>query len=102
MSGTIQSTISNVASSGGGGGFSGRAGQVTCSSGDASKAVTFSSDIGSSDYDVRASFINTIDASPQFQEVTVTAQSSAGFTATWNAGLDSSNYILSYSAIPKV
>ena len=39
---------------------------------------------------------DSTDASPQFQPVTVTARSSTGFTATWNAPTDSANYKLLY------
>jgi hypothetical protein len=46
---------------------------------------------------VVAWMVNTTDSNPQFQTVEITARSSTGFTATWNAPVDSANYKLAYN-----
>lgn len=48
---------------------------------------------------VVAWMVNTTDANPQFQDVEITARSSTGFTATWNAPVDSANYKLAYFVV---
>src|SRR5581483_947126 len=77
-------------------GFSGRANGTanTIGSGATSKAVTFSSTLGTTNYAVVVTMNNLVDANPQFQPITVTSKSATGFTATWNAPTDSANYIL--------
>lgn len=75
------------------------AGKTAISSGVTTQAVTFSSSFGSTNYAVTANLLNTVDASPQFQPITITAQSTSGFTATWNAPTDSANFLLSWQAI---
>lgn len=67
---------------------------------DSSKAITFSSPLGSANYAVTAVLVNTVDSAPQFQPVTITAKSASGFTASWNVGVDSANYLLDYIATP--
>lgn len=47
-------------------------------------------------YVVLAIMGNTADAFPQYQQVQVTAKSTAGFTFSWNHPLDSNNYFLYY------
>lgn len=76
-----------------------RAGSQSLSSGDSSKTVTFSTAFSSTNYRVTAQLVNTTDASPQFQAVTITAKTTTTFTAKWNAGTDSANYVLDYIAI---
>lgn len=74
-----------------------RSGTQACSLNDTSRAVTFSSVMSSADYVVTAAFfVNTTDASPIFQPVTITARSTSGMTVSWNAALDSANYVLHY------
>ncbi len=58
--------------------------------------ITFSSPMPSSNYVVMAEMNNIVDASPQFQTITVTNKTVNGFTAKWNANTDSSNYTLAY------
>jgi hypothetical protein len=76
-----------------------RASSAALTSGDSSKAVVFSSTLGTTSYRVSAQLVNVTDGSVQFQPVTITAKSATGFTATWNAGVDSNNYVLEYIAM---
>lgn len=76
-----------------------RAGNQTISSGVATVAVTFSSSMPNTSYSVTATLVNTTDANPQFQPITITAFSTTGFTAKWNANTDSANYVLNWTAI---
>lgn len=81
-------------------GFTGyRAGSASLSLNDTSKAITFSSAFASTNYRINAILLNTTDANPQFQAITITAKSTTGFTAKWNAGVDSANYVLEYTAM---
>jgi len=83
---------------GSGGGASGRAGNDSITNGATSKAVTFSTALASTNYAITATIVNTTDASPMFIPIAITAKSTTGFTATWNVGVDSANYVLSWSA----
>lgn len=76
-------------------------GEVAVSLNANNAVVTFPAALngGNSTPKVIAWFINTTDANPQFQDVEVTARSSTGFTATWNAPLDSANYKLAYAVL---
>ncbi len=76
-----------------------RAGTVSLTLADTSKVVTFSSTLGTTGYRVTAQLVNTTDGSPQFVPLTITAKSATGFTVSWNAGVDSGNYSISYIAI---
>lgn len=73
-----------------------QAGTATIASGASTKAITFGTAMSSSNYSIQASFSNVTDATPQFQDITITAQSTAGFTASWNAATDTANYVLNY------
>lgn len=75
-----------------------RSGTASIASGVATKAVTFSSALPSTNYSITCTLMNTTDASPQFQPITITAKSTTGFTASWNTNTDSANYNLEYSA----
>lgn len=72
--------------------------EVSINNGVSSVVVTFPGTLqgGSSTPRVIAMIFNSTDANPQFQPVDVTARSSTGFTATWNAPTDSANYKLLY------
>lgn len=74
-------------------------GNATLASGLTTKAVTFSTAFGSTNYSVTANLLNTTDTNPQFQPITITAQSTTGFTATWNEPTATANYVLSWHAI---
>jgi hypothetical protein len=75
-----------------------RSGTASISSGVTSKSVTFSTAFASTNYSINCNLMNTTDASPQFQPITITAKSTTGFTASWNVATDSANYNLEYSA----
>lgn len=103
VSGTIQNIVQNqifqIAAGGGGSGGSQQSGfaqEVALNLGDTSVSVSFPSALPGVNYIVLANFVNLIDGTPQFQEVTTTQKLTTGFTATWNAPLDSANYRLSY------
>ena len=74
-------------------------GKTSISSAATSQAVTFSTAYANSSYSITANLLNTTDSNPQFQPVTITAQSTTGFTATWNAATATANYVLSWQAI---
>ena len=72
--------------------------EVSISSGATSAVVTFPSTLqtGSSSPRVSAWIFNSTDTNPQYFPVTITARSSTGFTASWNAPTATANYVLSY------
>jgi hypothetical protein len=74
-----------------------RAGLQAVTSGVSTISVTFSSAIASTSYSVVCTWQNLTDAHPQFQDIVVTAFSTTGFTATWNAPTDSANYSVSWT-----
>lgn len=80
-------------------GLFGRAGTQAITNGANSVTVTFSSDLGSTNYSVVCSILNTTDAGPIFLEVVETTKTSGGFVATFNANADSANYVLQYIAV---
>jgi len=79
------------------GGTSGKAGEVALSANSTSATIAFSSAQPDTTYVLSVSFVNLVDVSPQYQTVIVTAKTVNGFTASWNSGLDSSNYKLAYA-----
>lgn len=76
-----------------------RAGKDAITVSTSTVTVTFSSTLGTTNYAITANFLNTTDTTPQFQAVDITAQSATGFTAKWNAPVDSGNYVLSWYAV---
>jgi len=74
------------------------AGTTAISNGGTSVSVTFSTAYANTSYSVTANFLNTTDSNTQFQPITITAQSTTGFTATWNAPVPTANYLLSWQA----
>jgi hypothetical protein len=66
--------------------------------GSTSVNIVFSSSLQSTDYAVACNLFNTVDATPEFQPITITNVTASGFTAKWNDPLDTSNYFLSYTA----
>ena len=72
--------------------------EVSISASATSAVVTFPATLqtGNSSPKVSAWMTNTTDSNPQFQPITITARSSTGFTATWNAPTATANYNLSY------
>jgi hypothetical protein len=73
--------------------------EVTLASGITTKVVTFPATLqtGSSTPRILAVIFDSTDTNPQFQPVTITARSSTGFTASWNAPTGSANYVLGYT-----
>jgi hypothetical protein len=101
--GTIQNiTQSNIYQLLGGGGSSsggtatGFAQEVPLTIGTTNVTVTFPSSLAGTGYIVNAQMVNTIDVNPEFQAVTITNKTVNGFTASWNAALDTTNYNLDY------
>lgn len=76
-----------------------RAGNTSLTTGDLSKAVSFSSTLGTTSYRLVVQLLNITDASVQYMPITITAKAATGFTASWNGGVDSNNYVLEYQAI---
>lgn len=74
-------------------------GKTSISSGSTSQAVTFSTAFSGTTYSITASLLNTTDTNPQFQPITITAQATTGFTASWNAPTATANYVLSWQAV---
>jgi hypothetical protein len=72
--------------------------EVSLASGITTKAVTFPATLqtGNASPRVVAFIYDGTDANPQFQPTIITARSSTGFTATWNAPTDTTNYLLGY------
>lgn len=64
-----------------------------------SVSVTFSTAFANTSYSITANFINITDTNPQYQPINITAQSTTGFTASWNAPTSTTNYVLSWQAI---
>lgn len=75
------------------------AGKATLSVSTTSKAVTFSTAYANTNYAVTATMLNTTDTNPEYIPVTITAQATTGFTASWNAPTPTANYVLSWMAI---
>lgn len=76
-----------------------RAGTVSISSSATSASVTFGTAYSSTNYAIHAMLVNTTDSNPQFQPITITAQSTTGFTATWNIATATANYSLQYITV---
>jgi len=76
-----------------------RSGQVAITNGVATITGTYSSVMPNTSYALTVQMLNSTDANPQFQPITITSKTASGFTAKWNANADSANYILDYVAI---
>ena len=75
-----------------------RAGSQALTSGTTTQSVTFSSTLGTTGYAVYVQMVNTTDATPQFQPITVTTKTATGFSFKWNDPLDTANYSIDYNA----
>lgn len=75
---------------------------VALGSGVSSKAVTFTTAFGSTAYALVVSITNVTDATPIFLQAIITAKSSSGFTATFNAATDTANYLLEYVIVGNI
>lgn len=78
----------------------GRSGQIALVNGQDNISVVFSSDLGTNDYAINFSVVNTIDANPKFFDKIITAKSSTGFSVKFHQNPDSNNYLLQYTAVP--
>jgi hypothetical protein len=74
-------------------------GKTAISSGAVSQAVTLSTAFGSTAYSITANMLNVTDTNPQYQPITITAQATTGFTASWDDPTLTANYVLSWQAI---
>jgi hypothetical protein len=86
----------NMISGGGTGGAGYIAEEVSLVNGTTTFAVGFLSPMPDTSYVVFAMMENLIDANPQFQQLEVTGKTINGFNVSWNAPLNSNNYIMSY------
>lgn len=91
--------VLDAAITGGGGSDTFTSGNVALTNGTTTQVVTFSTAYGTTNYRVTPSLENDTDVNPQFQPITITNKLTTGFTATWNAPLDSGNYSLNYLAL---
>jgi len=73
--------------------------RVVLTNGTTSVSVVFASPFDDMDYAATCTMYNTVDGSPLFQPILITAISVSGFTAQWDNPLISSNYSLNYTAI---
>lgn len=76
--------------------LTGRVQTAAISNGASSVAVTFSSAMLNTSYGLVTSITNTTDSTPLMPQIIHTAKSTTGFTATFNAPVDSANYKLEY------
>lgn len=76
-----------------------KAGAVSLSNGDTSKAITFTTAWGDANYTPWVSLRNTVDGSPIALAYRVIAKSTTGFTVEWDDAISGSNYSLDWGAI---
>lgn len=74
-----------------------KAGQVTLTQGTTSKAITFATSFGSTNYAIDAGMRNTTDGSPIHVPVLVIAKAATGFTVEWSDAVPSANYSLEWA-----
>ena len=86
---------------GGGSGSAQASGTAAISDGASSVTVTYDVTLSTAVPPI-VSVINSIDGSPIFLNPVVTAYSTTGFTATFNAPADSANYVLQYAVFGAV
>jgi hypothetical protein len=70
--------------------------------GTTSQAIIFSSTLSSTNYAANVTLRNIVDANPMFQPLEITAKTATGITVSFNAPIDSQNYVLEYSCLPNV
>lgn len=63
-------------------------------------SVVFSDAFADTSYGLVVTLENTVDSSPMFQPIMITAKSTTGFTVSWNVPFDTANYNINYMAIP--
>lgn len=67
-----------------------------------SQVIVFSSALANTSYAPNIAWRNITDTNPQFQPFEITQKFVGGMVITWNAPVDSLNYILEYTAFPNV
>lgn len=72
-------------------------GNVALTSGTTSKAITFATTFGSTNYAISAMLVNTVDADPIHVPLLVIAKAATGFTVEWQDALPTANYTLDWS-----
>jgi hypothetical protein len=77
-----------------------RAGSVACAASLMSITVTYTNPLPDENYILMLNFSNTVDAYPLLQNAFITNKTPTGFTAAWNAPLDTANYRLNYFVAP--
>lgn len=73
-----------------------RAGKNNVGAGVTSLAITFGTELPSSNYAIVCTWENTTSSFPQFQNAQITSRSTTGFTIAWPAPTDSSNYRINW------
>lgn len=80
----------------------GRAGRLSLGNGVSTAVVTFSSTLGTTNYAIQGSIKNTADSSPIFLQIVDTVKAATGFTATFNAPTDSTNYVFEWFCVQDI
>jgi hypothetical protein len=73
--------------------------QVAVGSGATSAILTLPVDYGSTAYGIVVTAQNTVDPTPKFQPMLVTAKGTNNVTISWNDPTDTANYVLTCYAI---
>lgn len=80
----------------------GRSGNQSVGLNATSAAIVFSSTMTTTNYAVVPSVRNLIDANPNDMSLRITAKSATGFTVSWTAPTDTTNYVIEYIALRNV
>jgi len=72
---------------------------VAVSNGATESTITLGVTMPNTNYKVSVCWRNTVDASPDFQPLVITAKTTTSFTVKWNVATSSANYSLEYIAI---
>jgi hypothetical protein len=72
---------------------------VALASGATSKAITFATTFGSTNYAINAQLVNVTDTDPIHVPLLVIAKSATGFTVEWSDALPTANYTLDWSIV---
>lgn len=76
-----------------------KSGVASLSSGTTSKAITFATTFGSTNYSIHAILKNTTDTDPTHVPCIVIAKANTGFTVEWSDALPTANYVLEWAII---
>lgn len=74
-----------------------KADTVTVASGATTKAITFGTTFGSTNYSIKAILVNTTDATQTFQPMNVISKSATGFTLEWSDPMPTANYSIDWA-----